>query len=215
MIRASAIMGSTALTIRNLSGHDHLISYGPCIQYVRWKRKPLWLSTAKTKVFRVPQRPVTSQEEFEKIKCLYNNYRTSIKSIRSFLINKEAANQVQYDTASIKILANEDFIKCNEINEDWNKQVAAERQQRLAAEREKRIEDIQMKLEAKKERDLLLQAKVDAEIRKAKEEASSFITRDNIDEAIKEALYTIVDHNAAIDLDGTFYKEEHNANTTV
>lgn len=51
-------------------------------QCVRWKRKPIWLPTAKTKVFRVPKRPVIPVEEREEIQTLYNKYRTYMSSLR-------------------------------------------------------------------------------------------------------------------------------------
>lgn len=51
-------------------------------QCIRWKRKPIWLPTAKSKVFRVPKRPVISIEEKLEIQRLYNNYRTYMTSFR-------------------------------------------------------------------------------------------------------------------------------------
>lgn len=71
----------STLTVRNLNVYDHLISNGPCIQCVRWKRKPIWLPTAKSKIFRVPERPVIPIEDYCELKRLFNNYRTIMKSL--------------------------------------------------------------------------------------------------------------------------------------
>lgn len=101
-----------------------------------------------------------------------------------------------------------DFEVCSYLNDIWNKEVAAVRKERLANERKNRREEIAMKLKEKQDRDLQIQKLVDAEIRKAKEESSTFITPKNIDKTIDDALETIVDHNAAIDLNGNFYKDE-------
>lgn len=50
--------------------------------YSTWKRKPIWLPMAKTKVFKIPPRPVVPPEEYEEMKRIHNHYRTVVKSIR-------------------------------------------------------------------------------------------------------------------------------------
>ncbi|XP_076630175.1 mitochondrial ribosomal protein S26 [Colletes latitarsis] len=209
MIRIPTTISTTVLTIRNLNGYNHLISNGPCIQCVRWKKKPIWLPTAKTKIFRVPVKPVIPKEEYEELKCLSNYYRTYMKSLKSYFCKENRIVNIQNQQITQTKLWNEDFLKCWEVNDEWNKQIALEREQRLAKEREVRKNDILSRLAAKEERMLNLQAKVDEEIRIAKEEAKTFITRDNIDEAIEHALKTIVDPNAAIALDGSFHTKDY------
>lgn len=102
----------------------------------------------------------------------------------------------------------QDFEICCSINDKWNKEVAMMREERLAQEREARQEKIARRLQAKYKRDLKLQMKIDEEIKKAKEEAQTFITSKNIDEAILNALENIVDHNMAIDRNGNFYEDK-------
>ena len=51
-------------------------------QSLRWKRKPIWLPTAKTKLFRVPVRPKIPEDEKLEIQRLYNNYRTYYRSVK-------------------------------------------------------------------------------------------------------------------------------------
>lgn len=85
MIRSS-LLGVSTLTVRNLNGYDHLICNGHRIQSVRWKRKPIWLPTAKSKVFRVPQRPVIPTEDKLELQRLHNNYRTLMKSLKYVVI---------------------------------------------------------------------------------------------------------------------------------
>ncbi|XP_053976849.1 probable 28S ribosomal protein S26, mitochondrial [Hylaeus volcanicus] len=209
MIRMSTIMASSVLMIRNVSAHDHLILNGPYIQCVRWKRKPMWLPIAKTKLFRIPVKPVIPTEEVEELKHVNYHYKTYMRSLRHYFITREEANKVEFDPVSVKKMADEEFLKCSKINEEWNAQISVEREQRLAQSREARVKEIIEKLAAKKERDLITQATVDAEIKKAKEEVKTFITLDNIDEAIENALKTVIDHNAAINLDGSFYTGNH------
>lgn len=207
-MRSSIIRGAKTLTVQNLRAYDHLIFHGPCIQSVRWKRKPIWLPMAKSKLYKIPPSPVPRPEEYEELKRLHNNYRTLMKSLRQFFIDYEAKKAEVFSENVVKHNAEEDFKICSYVNDIWNKEVAALREQRLAMERELRVKEIKMKIEEKAIRDLKIQERVDAEIRKAKEEAVTFITRDNIDEAIKNTLQTIVNHNVAIDSNGNFYKDE-------
>ncbi|XP_076240494.1 mitochondrial ribosomal protein S26 [Calliopsis andreniformis] len=209
MIRVSTIINASTLTIRNLNGYDHLIFNGPNVQCVRWKRKPIWLPTAKSKLFRVPKRPVIPEEEAAELKRLFNNYRTCMKSLRSYFVKLEKTNTQEFDTEAMKRKAEEDFIKCSKVNDYWNKQVAVERQFRQTEERAKHEEQILLKLETREQANIKTQMKIDAEIRKAKIEAVTFITPDNIDQAIENVLHTTVDHNVAIDLNGNFYTDNY------
>lgn len=217
MIRPSVALSINTLTVRNLNAYDHIISNGPHIQCVRWKRKPIWLPTAKSKLFKVPHRPVIPIEEYNELKRLHNNYKTLMKSVMSFFIEKQKEVQFSLDTNVVQDNIQRDFEICSSINDKWNKEVAIIREERLARERKARQEEIARILEAKKERDLKLQMKIDEEINKAKEEAQTFITSKNIDEAILNALENIIDHNMAIDHKGNFYKDkpEENESSTV
>lgn len=208
MIRPSVALSINTLTVRNLNAYDHIISNGPHIQCVRWKRKPIWLPTAKSKLFRIPNRPVIPIEEYNELKRLHNNYKTLMKSVMSFFIEKQKEVQLSLDTNIVQTNMQQDFEICCSINDEWNKEVAMMREERLARETKARQEKIAKRLQAKEERDLKLQMKIDEEIKKAKEEAQTFITSKNIDEAILDALENITDHNIAIDRNGNFYKGE-------
>lgn len=74
--------------IRQVNGH--LVKSNICAsplnpvyyQTVRWRRKPRWLPTARSKMFRVPERKKLPFNEYEELKTLFNNYRTEMKSLR-------------------------------------------------------------------------------------------------------------------------------------
>lgn len=53
-----------------------------CIQCVRWKRKPRWLPVAKSKLFRIPERPKIDESEDIELKRLHDRYRTEMRSVR-------------------------------------------------------------------------------------------------------------------------------------
>jgi small subunit ribosomal protein S26 len=81
-MQIAKLFGSSPLVTSNaqIFGFNNLNS--PYLQTLRWKRKPIWLPTAKSKVFRVPKRPVIPKDEFLEIQRLYNNYRTYYRSVR-------------------------------------------------------------------------------------------------------------------------------------
>lgn len=102
----------------------------------------------------------------------------------------------------------EDFAKCAEINDAWNKEIAQMREVRLKEEKEARKLRVLQAIEDKKVRDAKLKEKIEAEVRKVKLEVVTFITKDNIDQAIEDALNQITDHNKALNTDGTWHTEK-------
>lgn len=82
MMQAVRIMGANALTTSTIALGESLVPNSVYTQCVRWKRKPIWLPTAKSKLFRVPKRPTYPVEEFEEFKRLNNHYRTYMSSLR-------------------------------------------------------------------------------------------------------------------------------------
>lgn len=95
-----------------------------------------------------------------------------------------------------------EFSKCLEINAKWNAEIELIRNERIAKEREQRTLWIQERLEAKAIRDKQMQEEFELKVKKQKELAPTFITRDNIDKAIEAALADKVDFTYAIDLQG-------------
>ncbi|XP_032456539.1 probable 28S ribosomal protein S26, mitochondrial [Nasonia vitripennis] len=182
-------------------------------QSLRWKRKPIWLPTAKTKIFRVPPRPVIPKEEELEILRLYNNYRTYYRSVRKYMVQITKQNEIQLDHSVIEKAEEDDYIKCMELNEEWNKKIAAERKVRLQNEMEARrlraLQTIEYKEEKMKQKRLHALEK----IKEAKLLAPTLITRDNIDQAIEEALANVVNHNKALDASGNWHTKLSGATT--
>ncbi|XP_046818827.1 probable 28S ribosomal protein S26, mitochondrial [Vespa crabro] len=209
MLRTKQISGVCSLTLGNLIKCEQFepnIIYTQCI---RWKRKPIWLPTAKSKVFRVPPRPKILIEEYIELKRLNNNYRTVMKSLMQYFENEFKKSQVQFDEITVNKIAEKDFIQSNLINDEWNMQIAKIREDRLAREKEERKETILKKLLEKEERDKRKEQEIEEHVKKLKEEAPTFITAANIDKAIEEALINIVNHDFAIDLKGNCYTEPY------
>ncbi|XP_022168143.1 probable 28S ribosomal protein S26, mitochondrial [Myzus persicae] len=176
-------------------------------QPVRYTRKPRWLPKAPTKMFRVPVRPQISTEESNELFRLFTNYRTTMKSIQKQL---EYELETSYTGQEVlQEIANKEEVlwaKCMDINDNWNAEVALEREQRLANEREARREDILAQLIEKEENKKKKLAAVEEIIRLEKEKSKTYITAENIDEAIEKALDHVVDHKYALDLAGNILK---------
>lgn len=131
-----------------------------------------------------------------------------MRSVRLFL-REEALRIRQTSSADHLVMTPEEeeaeFQKCIAINEEWNKKIDAERNQRLAEDLEKTKQYVDEKLGAYRERKEDHIENIDAIIKAEKEKARTFITREKLDEAIETALANPVDFNFSIDLKGNMY----------
>ncbi|CAB3224807.1 unnamed protein product [Arctia plantaginis] len=179
------------------------------IQAAEAHRKPRWLPVAKSKIYRIPKRPVISEDERLELLRLNNNYKTQMRAIRRFYSEDMIKEQESRQSASSEMsqrLEAEEWARCVELNEKWNLEVAKEREERRKLEIQaieehalKRIEADDLKL---KERI----AKASAEIKREKELSSTFITPETLEAAIEHALANPTDYNFAIDLKGNLYQ---------
>jgi small subunit ribosomal protein S26 len=129
-----------------------------------------------------------------------------MRSIRAFF-REEVARKKQIVAQELTPADEEaEFQRCSALNEDWNLEIARKRDERIAKENAERAEFIKGRLEEKVIRDRIKMAKFEEIVKKEKENAPSFITSANIDQAIEQALANPVDYNFSIDLQGTMYK---------
>lgn len=172
------------------------------LQFVRW-RKPKSLGTAKSKLFRVPQRPVIPKEEELELQRLYNNYRTTTNSITNYLTLKyNVKYQASEDPEQVRKVFEEDFQRCMSINDKWNEEQKVLREQRVAKEIEEQLEFAKNRIQLEIEKEIETQEQIEAIVRKQKEESVHFITPEKLDAAIEHALANPVDYNFAIDING-------------
>lgn len=165
------------------------------------------MPVAKTKVFRVPERPTVSLEEQIKLKELFNNYRTAMKSLRVYFSNKTKQLSTGDEViAELERREEEHHLNCILINEEWNRNIAQVREARVAKEREEAIEKALKEVELSKQEEQKIKAEAQALIRKEMEKSKSYITAENIDEAIEKALFDVKDFNFSIDLEGNIYR---------
>ena len=134
-----------------------------------------------------------------------------MRAVRTFL--REEVERKKLIVAQEMTPADEEaeYQRCSSVNDEWNFEVSKIRNARIAKETAEQREFIQSRLELKKIRDAENLAKIEELVRKEKENAATFITRDNIDKAIEEALANPVDYNFAIDSSGVIHKGEKSA----
>uniref|UniRef100_A0A2M4AVJ2 Small ribosomal subunit protein mS26 n=1 Tax=Anopheles triannulatus TaxID=58253 RepID=A0A2M4AVJ2_9DIPT len=188
------------------------------LQYttVRYRRKPRWLGTAKSKLFRVPERRQQIAEEVEELKRLHNNYRTQMKAVRHFLRDEVEASKLVSRAGMVLQTPEQEEAEWQEAlqrNEEWNRQTAAIREERLTAERAARKEHILERLVAKEHRETEKRDKIEELVRVEKEHSKSFITRENIDQAIELALVQPTSYNFALDRDGNIRRSDDASST--
>ncbi|XP_011879455.1 PREDICTED: probable 28S ribosomal protein S26, mitochondrial [Vollenhovia emeryi] len=208
-MQATRIVKVNALAMNTAGLCETLVPNSVYTQCVRWKRKPIWLPTAKSKLFRVPKRPVIPIEEQEEILRLYNNYRTYMTSFSAFLRQIAKQDEIQSDEAAMRQTEEEDFKERSGINDEWNAEIANIREARLEEMREKRRNLILYSLLKNEQKQEAQKEMVNEWIRKTKVDSVTFITAENVDAAIEECLANVVNHNRALDLDGNWHEGKY------
>lgn len=95
-----------------------------------------------------------------------------------------------------------EFQRCLAINDLWNQEIAKKRNVRVEEENERRREEILQNIENKKQREQAILKEVEEKIKREQIAAKSYITRENIDQIIEQALANPIDFNFYIDLQG-------------
>lgn len=191
--------------IKLLSSLSNTTNYAPLtiVRFKKWCRKP-WNQTAKSKIFRVPKRPVVPPEEGIEMTRLFNNYRTQVKSLKAYLESKYCVSNLKTsDPEEIKRLFEEDFARCMKINDEWNEQQRIIREQQAAERLEKEIEFAKKQIQEHEEEMRVKKEMIEELVRQEKEKSKSFILDlEALDAAIEKALENPTDYNFAIDLEG-------------
>ncbi|XP_031626793.1 probable 28S ribosomal protein S26, mitochondrial [Contarinia nasturtii] len=173
----------------------------------RWRyRRPLELGTSKSKLFRIPEHPEPNIDELKELKRLNDEYRTKVKSIRTYFREEKHKRDEAMLLKPQSIKDDADFERISKINDEWNQGIAKMREARLNAERIAMQQEIKWQLEKQREYEEEQRRIIDELVLKEKEAAKSFIVRENFDEALDLALKNISDFNYAIDFEGNMYK---------
>ncbi|XP_028137227.1 probable 28S ribosomal protein S26, mitochondrial [Diabrotica virgifera virgifera] len=192
MYRLTNICSSTLSELTNYTKYE-------TVRYLR-KRKPIHLGTAKSKLFRIPKRPVLPPDEKLELMRLFNNYRTTMKSLRYYFMVNHSAEfaEVSEDPEESRKVFLEDFQKCSEINAKWNEKQKELREKDIANQHEAELTYVMQRLELEKKKQQVKMEEIEEIVKAEKVASKDFITAENLDEAIERALATPVDYNFAL-----------------
>lgn len=105
--------------------------------------------------------------------------RTQLRSVRQYL-REENQRIAETSTAGHFVLTTEqeeaEFQRCLQMNEKWNQEIGAIREQRLAKERHERVEHIRERLRVSQEREEERMEQIEALVKKEKVRAHIFHT---------------------------------------
>lgn len=175
---------------------------------VRFARKPIWMPTAPSKLFRIPEHTFYSPDEVKQIVILDNAYKAQQLSVANLMKEKFYLPAIKSGGMP------DEFIKKEQIEEQERFKENDEENARVAKLRDeafnKTIEQMEstlLKEKIRKEEELLdIGQKVDEYIVELLNDPKSFVTEDNIDTAIEEALANPVSFEYCIDRSGRTHK---------
>nr|CAG4649760.1 EOG090X0FQ9 [Scapholeberis mucronata]SVE93941.1 EOG090X0FQ9 [Scapholeberis mucronata] len=179
-----------------------------------WIRKPLGSPIAKSKLFRIPQKPNLPEDEKSEIKRLYDNYKNEMKSLRLYFFDQSLKQAYSGEVAQVKCrLEEEEHHKLMMENQEQNLKIDMLRKRRLDKEVKQTREEILSSLIVEEKEKVTLANQLEFFLDHQKK--LPFIDPANIEREIETALSNAVDLNYAIDLDGYMYKGNQNEKSRI
>lgn len=166
-------------------------------------RKPRWMPRAKSKMFKVPPRPVIPIEDTLELQRLHNNYRCQVKSIRKYLElhwKEKTEETIDYDAQKQQF--EEDLKTSLLLNEKWSELLRPLRESFFENELKAKLDFEIKKMEDKKAQQQAALVKVEDIVRVVKIDSKNFITPENIDVNIDKLLENETNFNYALNLKG-------------
>uniref|UniRef100_A0A131Z071 Small ribosomal subunit protein mS26 n=1 Tax=Rhipicephalus appendiculatus TaxID=34631 RepID=A0A131Z071_RHIAP len=177
------------------------------LQQVRWKKakgmKPRWMPIAPTKLFKINLGPPKDPEELAVLRRLTAAYRTEMKAIRNFWREEHLKDLELADKHSALSQEEErEHERLLEENEKENQRVAVLRMERNKLEEARRVEELLQREAEAKAKLAQLKEQVEEIVRLEKKRSSTYVTLENLDEAIEFAIENPISYSYAIDQQG-------------
>lgn len=128
---------------------------------------------------------------------------------RAYLRQIATENKIQSNQVVSGEIEEEDFKICSAINDEWNAEVAMKREIRLAEMREERENMILQRLLRAEKKEKMQKEKLNELVKEIKKESVTYITAENVDNAIEKCLANVVDYNRALDLEGNWHEGKY------
>lgn len=160
--------------------------------FVRFARKPIWMPTAPSKLFRIAEHTFYDNEESKQIRKLQVAYSAQMDSIQKYMEREfyiPATQAGGLPTEFVEREKEEDKLIYQE-NEQINLEIAKKRAvyfENLVQELEEQVMEEKM---AREEALIEAAEKVDEFVKKHKDDPNSFVTPENFDTLIEH----IIDH---------------------
>lgn len=200
-----------------------LLSVSKCVTLTNWQsvrfrlrhkrkeplRKPIWQPTAPSKLYRIKKKPEYSPTEQAQRDHLDYTYDINMKSIKHFLRKEFYLPTVESESRPAKTVLDdsEEQARLIKENEEDNRRIAGMREERLAefkADMNAELMMMSMKEEEEKRR---IGEQFDVLVRQEIERSKTYITRENLDDKIEEALTHSTNYEFAIDTSGKVHFE--------
>uniref|UniRef100_L7M4Z7 Small ribosomal subunit protein mS26 n=1 Tax=Rhipicephalus pulchellus TaxID=72859 RepID=L7M4Z7_RHIPC len=177
------------------------------LQQVRWKKtkgmKPRWMPIAPSKLFKINLGPPKDPEELAVLQRLTSAYRTEMKAIRNFWMEEHQKDLELVDKHSALSQEEErEHERLLEENEKENQRVAVLRMERNKLEEARRVEELLQREAEAKVKLALLKEQVEEIVKLEKKRSSTYVTLENLDEAIEFAIENPISYSFAIDQQG-------------
>ncbi|KAK7070183.1 ribosomal protein, S26 [Halocaridina rubra] len=184
-------------------------------QSVRWK-KPRWIPRSKSKEFFVPKRCKIPEEEVIELTRLFNKYRTEMKSVRLHLERENRRTSATSELASQQAAEEEEeHLRLMEYNIQENKRIAALREKRLQEQYETDLARVIASKEKMEKLELAEEQEALRIIAETQELVKTFIKREDLENAIEEAIENPKDYNFALDAEGQILKGQNSLSKDV
>lgn len=174
---------------------------------VRFARKPIWMPTAPSKLFRIPEHTFYTSDEIELIYKLDVTHKHQHRSIQEFMRQEFYLPSLQAGGLPVEFIEQEEKRdqELLEENDKENERIGNLKKEML----DKMIQELETKVTEEKflrEEQLLKNAmEVDSYIEEAKADVFSFVTPDNIEQCIEKAIENPVGFEFCIDPAGRQY----------
>ncbi|KAK2163759.1 hypothetical protein LSH36_74g01017 [Paralvinella palmiformis] len=186
-----------------IHGEDHLV----LTQMARW-RKRRWATPSYRQRAYVRKPTLTDPEELNEIRLRYNRYRTMMKSVRRFIVEKRAAKEKEIHSAARMKQEHDAIEHLLAENDKWNEETAKLRLVRMEAEEREVIKDQQKKLMEFELMEAERLKKANRYIMEQQSLLKTFINAENLEAEIERALNSKKSFNFVIDKDGLIHKEQ-------
>lgn len=174
---------------------------------VRYARKPIWMPTAPSKLFRIPEHTFYSAEEVTQIQIIQRAYKAQEESIKEFMKHEFYIPRTQSGGLPAAFIKQEQEIdqQLLEENNRENARIAKLKEEYLT----KQLNEMEEKLMEEKitrEETLTQKARtIDDYILATKEKSDAFVTPENIESMIDEAMENPTNLEFCIDRSGRKY----------